>query len=496
MTAIVPARDEADVVTRSLGSLLAQDYPGALHIILVDDNSTDGTGDVARALDHGGRLEVISGAPLAGGWTGKLWAQNQGVARAGNVDYLLLTDADIAHAPDTLRSLVARAEAGGLVLTSLMAKLTVETWPEKLLIPAFIFFFDMLFPFAWVNDPRRRTAAAAGGVMLARREALETAGGLAAIRGAIIDDCALGAAMKRQGPIWLGLTERARSLRPYASFGEIARMVSRSAYAQLNYSPALLAGTILGMALVYLAGPILALFGHGLARWAGLGAWLAMAFAFQPMLRLYRRSPSGAWPCRSSARSTRALRLGRRFRAGGGVAGSGRGGFRPGFRGWAKRAALRPLRHGARAPRHLPRASRMGGKPFSSPVPLDGGGGREAVGGGAGRCAGRPVMTPSPDLSSGKDHTKENFPVASALIARAHRPVVLAFYKVARMADDIADHARLSPSEKLARLDAIEASLKGETRRSPRRCSCAGCSRSARSRSSTCSTCWRRFAGT
>ncbi len=291
VTAVVPARDEADVVARSLGSLLAQDYPGALRIILVDDNSTDGTGDVARALDHQDRLEVIGGTPLPGGWTGKLWAQSQGVARAGNVDYLLLTDADIAHAPDTLRRLVARAEAGGLVLTSLMAKLTVETWPEKLLIPAFVFFFDMLFPFAWVNDPRRRTAAAAGGVMLARREALEAAGGLAAIRGAIIDDCALGAAMKRQGPIWLGLTERARSLRPYASFGEIARMVSRSAYAQLDYSPALLAGTILGMALVYLAGPILAVFGHGLARWAGLGAWLAMAIAFQPMLRLYRRSP-------------------------------------------------------------------------------------------------------------------------------------------------------------------------------------------------------------
>ena len=291
VTAIVPARNEADVVARSVGSLLAQDYPGAFRVILVDDSSTDGTGAVARSLDHNGRLEVLGGAPLPGGWTGKLWAQSQGIATAGPVDYLLLTDADIAHAPDTLRRLVARAEAGGLVLTSLMAKLTVETWPEKLLIPAFIFFFDMLFPFGWVNDPRRSTAAAAGGVMLAKREALEAAGGVAAIRGAIIDDCALGAAMKRQGPIWLGLTERARSLRPYASFGEIARMISRSAYAQLNYSPGLLVATILGMALVYLAGPLLAVFGHGVARWTGLGAWAAMAIAYQPVLRLYRRSP-------------------------------------------------------------------------------------------------------------------------------------------------------------------------------------------------------------
>ncbi len=295
VTAVVPARDEADVIARSIGSLLAQDYPGDFRVILVDDNSSDGTGDVARALDGAGRLEVISGAPLPSGWTGKLWAQSQGVARATAAatppPYLLLTDADIAHAPDTLRQLVARAEAGGLVLTSLMARLTVETWPERLLIPAFIFFFDMLYPFAWVNDPRRATAAAAGGVMLARREALEAAGGLAAIRGKIIDDCNLGALMKLQGPIWLGLTERARSLRPYAGFDEIARMVSRSAYAQLNFSPWLLAGTVAGMAIVYLAAPVLTLLGHGVARWTGLAAWLAMAVAFQPMLRLYRRSP-------------------------------------------------------------------------------------------------------------------------------------------------------------------------------------------------------------
>ena len=294
VVAVVPARDEADVIARSIGSLLAQDYPGPFRIVLVDDNSGDGTGDIARTLaDASGRLEVLTGAPLPAGWTGKLWAQSQGVARATAFapDYLLLTDADIAHAPETLRKLVARAEARGLALTSLMALLTVETWPERLLIPAFVFFFDMLYPFGWVNDPRRKTAAAAGGVMLAKRTALEAAGGLEAIRWKIIDDCSLGALMKRQGPIWLGLTHRARSLRPYAGFGEIGRMVSRSAYAQLNFSPWLLAGTVAGMAIVYLAAPGLAVFGGGLARWTGVAAWAAMTLAFQPMLRFYGRSP-------------------------------------------------------------------------------------------------------------------------------------------------------------------------------------------------------------
>jgi len=293
VVAVVPARDEADVIARAIGSLLAQDYPGPLRVILVDDSSSDGTGDIARGLDAGGRLQVLTGAPLPEGWTGKLWAQSQGVARAAETapDYLLLTDADIAHAPETLRKLVARAEARGLVLTSLMARLTVETWAERLLIPAFVFFFAMLYPFAWVNDPRRRTAAAAGGVMLARRTALEAAGGLEAIRWKIIDDCSLGALMKRQGPIWLGLTHRARSLRPYAGLREIGRMVSRSAYAQLGFSRWLLAGTVAGMAIVYLAAPALAVFAVGAARWAGVAAWLAMALAYQPMLRLYRLSP-------------------------------------------------------------------------------------------------------------------------------------------------------------------------------------------------------------
>lgn len=288
--AVVPARNEADVVGQAIGSLRRQDYPGEFRIVLVDDNSTDGTAEAATAGRGAHLLEVISGAPLGPGWTGKLWAQSQGVARATATapDYFLLTDADIFHEAGNLRRLVARAEAKGLVLTSLMARLTVRSGWERLLIPAFVFFFDMLFPFAWVNDPRRKTAAAAGGCMLVRREALEAAGGLAAIRGEIIDDCALGRMMKRQGPIWLGLTKRVQSLRPYASLAEIARMVARSAYAQLNYSPMLLAGTVIAMGVVFAAPPLLTVFAHGPAKWLALATWLAMTAAIQPMLRLYR----------------------------------------------------------------------------------------------------------------------------------------------------------------------------------------------------------------
>jgi hopene-associated glycosyltransferase HpnB len=291
----VPARDEADVIGRAVGSLLAQDYPGPFRVILVDDQSTDGTADVARrAAGAGDRLQVIDGKPLPGGWTGKLWALSQGVERASAdapTEYVLLTDADIGHAPGNLRALVARAEAGRLALTAQMVRLHCRTGPEKLLIPAFVFFFQMLFPFAWVNDPKRRTAAGAGGCMLVRRQALEAAGGIASVRAEIIDDCALATRLKRQGPIWLGLTERAESLRPYGTVGEIGRMISRSAYAQLGYSPWLLAGTVVGMAATYLAPPALVLVGDGVAWIAGAGAWLLMWIAFQPTLRLYRRSP-------------------------------------------------------------------------------------------------------------------------------------------------------------------------------------------------------------
>jgi hopene-associated glycosyltransferase HpnB len=297
VVAVVPARNEADVIVRSVGSLLGQDYPGAFQLVLVDDNSEDGTGqaaaDAAAKIGAEARLSVIAGQPLARGWTGKLWAVSQGVeaASAGKPTYLWITDADIAHDPPTLRRLVARAEAGHLALVSLMARLQTGTWAERLLIPAFVFFFDMLFPFGQVNDPKNKLAAAAGGCMLVRREALEAAGGVASIRGEIIDDCALGARLKAQGSIWLGLTRASVSLRPYGSLGDIGAMVSRSAYAQLGYSPWLLAGTVAGMALVYLAAPALAAFGPGAVRWLGLAAWALMAASFQPMLRYYRLSP-------------------------------------------------------------------------------------------------------------------------------------------------------------------------------------------------------------
>jgi hopene-associated glycosyltransferase HpnB len=298
VAAVAPARDEADVIERSIGSLLAQDYPGEFRIVLVDDNSSDGTARAARAAadarPHGERLTVLSGAPLPSGWTGKLWAVKQGIEAATAEHapkYLLLTDADIAHAPENLRKLVARAEAKGLVLTSLMAKLSCATGPERLLIPAFVYFFDMLYPFAWVSDPKSRVAGAAGGCMLARTDALQAAGGIAAIRAAIIDDCALGAVMKRQGPIWLGLTERATSLRPYVTVGEIGRMISRSAYAQLGYSPLMLAGTLAGMALTYLAAPLATVFAPDPWRYAALAAWILMTISFTPMLAFYRRSP-------------------------------------------------------------------------------------------------------------------------------------------------------------------------------------------------------------
>lgn len=293
VVAVVPARDEADVIAQSIGSLLAQDYPGDLRIVLVDDRSSDGTGDIARGLDASAKLTLLSGAEPPAGWTGKLWAVKQGTVRAGETqpDYLWLTDADIAHTEDNLRRLVARAEAGNYVLVSLMAKLRCESFAERFLIPAFVFFFEMLFPFALVNRRGNATAAAAGGCMLVKRDALARAGGIDAVRREIIDDCALGRLMKAQGPIWLGLTERAVSLRPYPGLGDIRKMVARSAYAQLHYSPLILAGTMAGMVLLYAVPPAFTLFAGGHAQLAAALAWLAMAVSFQPMLRFYRRSP-------------------------------------------------------------------------------------------------------------------------------------------------------------------------------------------------------------
>ena len=292
VVAVVPARNEADVIKTSLASLLAQDYPGELRIILVDDQSDDGTSNVARTLSCE-KLTVMTGAPRPPGWTGKLWAMKQGAERAAAFapEFLWFTDADIAHAPDNLSRLVARAEKDGKVLVSLMARLSCATAAEHFLIPAFVFFFDMLFPFGAVNDPQRATAAAAGGCMLARRSALTAAGGIDAIRHNIIDDCALARVLKAQGPIWLGLTERAVSLRPYERLSEIRRMVSRSAFAQLDYSPLKLLGTLLGLVLVYIAPVMTALFSWDVLQLTGWLAWGIMALMFQPMLRFYRLSP-------------------------------------------------------------------------------------------------------------------------------------------------------------------------------------------------------------
>jgi hopene-associated glycosyltransferase HpnB len=298
VTAVVPARNEADVIAQSIASLLRQDYPGAFRVVLVDDGSDDGTATRALAAAAGNgtrRLEVVRGSAAPAGWTGKIWAQHQGVQHATSPDdepdYLLLTDADIGHAANNLRSLVSQAENQGLVLASLMAELSCRRWAEHFLIPAFVFFFQMLYPFAWVADRRRALAAAAGGCMLVRREALVRIGGLASIKSEIIDDCALARRLKGQGPIRLTLTRRAVSLRPYEGLSDIGRMVSRSAYAQLDYSPLLLAGTIAGMAITYLVPALLALFGSGAAQAAGIAAWLLMAVSFQPMLRFYHLSP-------------------------------------------------------------------------------------------------------------------------------------------------------------------------------------------------------------
>jgi hopene-associated glycosyltransferase HpnB len=292
VVAVVPARNEADVIRRSIESLIAQDYPGEFHIVLVDDQSDDGTGDLARRLGSD-RLTVLTGALRPVGWTGKLWAMKQGSDHAATLapEFLWFTDADIAHSTDNLRQLAARAQSGNKTLVSLMARLSCKTGAEHFLIPAFVFFFDMLFPFGAVNDPKSKVAAAAGGCMLARRAALDAAGGIEAIRHNIIDDCALGRAMKRQGPIWLGLTDRAVSLRPYEHINDIRHMVTRSAYAQLGYSPLVLAGTMLGLVMVYIAPVMTALFAWGVSQLAGWLAWIIMAFMFLPMLRFYRQSP-------------------------------------------------------------------------------------------------------------------------------------------------------------------------------------------------------------
>jgi hopene-associated glycosyltransferase HpnB len=293
VVAVIPARNEAEGVGRAVASLLDQDYPGDFSIVLVDDHSHDGTAEVARDAARGreDRLTIVAARSLPGGWTGKLWALSEGVRRvASPPDLYLFTDADIAHHRSNLRELVARLEAEQRDLVSLMVKLHCESFAEKFLIPPFVFFFALLYPFAWSNDKRKATAAAAGGCVLLRRSAYERIGGYAAIKGELIDDCALAAAVKRSGgTIWLGLTQGTESLRLYPEIADIWNMVARTAYTQLGYSPLLLAGTVLGLVITYLA-PLLLLFAGGTAALLGLAAWIVMAAVYAPMLRLYGRS--------------------------------------------------------------------------------------------------------------------------------------------------------------------------------------------------------------
>ncbi|GAA2151620.1 glycosyltransferase [Kitasatospora kazusensis] len=298
---LVPARDEAEVLPASLPSLLAQRYPGRARVILVDDHSSDGTGALAERLGAAGGLPltVTTPPPLPPGWTGKLWALRHGVELAGTgAEYLLLTDADIAHGPDSLAGLVAAAESNGLDLVSQMARLRVATAWERRIVPAFVYFFAQLYPFRRSNRPGARTAAAAGGCSLVRREALERAGGIAGIRGAVIDDVSLARAVKSSGGrIWLGLAEQVDSVRPYPRLAQLWQMVSRSAYAQLRHSPALLLGTVLGLSLVYLVPPVATVAGLVGGRpsvlLTGAAAWALMAGTFLPMVRYYRQ-PAGA----------------------------------------------------------------------------------------------------------------------------------------------------------------------------------------------------------
>jgi hopene-associated glycosyltransferase HpnB len=344
---VVPARDEAPVIAGSLRSLLAQDYAGPVRVILVDDGSADGTGAIARAVgasvrDDANRLSaeshqplsvmagegpplappapqgvdgspartmtastaiaspdspqpprsltVIDAGPRPPGWSGKLWAVSRGVAEAGDVDLILLTDADIVHEPAHLSVLVAQIEQCDLDLVSEMVTLACDSPAERALVPAFVFFFQLLYPFSRVNEVSDRTAAAAGGTILIRQRSLRRIGGVDSVRGALIDDVALAAAVKRGGPIWLGHSALARSVRPYPAFADIWRMIARTAYVQLRFSPVLLAATTAGMALTFLVPPAAALSGHGAAFWCGLAAWIMLAASYLPTLRRFRRS--------------------------------------------------------------------------------------------------------------------------------------------------------------------------------------------------------------
>jgi hopene-associated glycosyltransferase HpnB len=296
---IIPARDEADVVGRAVCSLLQQTGPNKIQIFLVDDASTDGTAQAARAAaaaeTQAQNLTVVPGNSLAPGWSGKLWAMQQGIEQAAKTapDFFLFTDADIEHAPDSLATLLSIAQAGPYDMASFMVKLHCQSLAEKLLIPAFVYFFFKLYPPAWISNPRRSEAGAAGGCILIRPSALEKAGGIAAIRQEVIDDCSLAARVKGAGGrLWLGASATTRSIRPYQGFSGIGRMISRSAFNQLRHSSFLLILSIIGMAATYLLPPLLVFAAHRIVPAAlGGAAWLLMVLTYWPVLRLYRLNP-------------------------------------------------------------------------------------------------------------------------------------------------------------------------------------------------------------
>jgi hopene-associated glycosyltransferase HpnB len=291
---VVPARNEADVVGLAVRSLLEQDYAGRVHIFVVDDHSSDETVNVVRqaTASKSEQLTISSAMPLPAGWKGKMWALSQGVQQAAQFapDYFLFTDADIIHASDSIASLVARAQGDNFDLVSMMPRLRCSSLAECALIPAFVFFFLMLYPPEWVSNPMHKTAAAAGGCVLVRAEALARIGGVAAIRNELIDDCALGRKIKRAGRVGLGLAQNTHSIRGYDGFGGIGRMISRTAFYQLRHSSWLLMATVLGMAITYLVPPVLVCFG-GWAAFLGGTAWFLMSAAIWPTLRFYSRSP-------------------------------------------------------------------------------------------------------------------------------------------------------------------------------------------------------------
>ncbi len=303
VVAVVPARNEAETIGRVVASLARQDYPGAFTVVIVDDHSEDATASIAwKVAEENGaveRVRVVSASELPGGWTGKLWALNEGVSNSGTggaageaPSFYWFTDADVSHGPDTLRRLVGRAERDRLDLASLMVLLQARTLPERALIPAFLYFFLMLYPPQWIADEELGTAGAAGGCILLRTEALERIGGFGAIKGEVIDDCALASAVKQSGgKVWMGLTRKSASLRAYGTFGEIRDLIARTAFTQLRYSGLLLVGTLAGMLLTYVAPVILLFASDSTARVLGVVAWVLMALSFLPTLRFYRLSP-------------------------------------------------------------------------------------------------------------------------------------------------------------------------------------------------------------